>query len=513
MQLNPSSAVLNVPGSGTFSLAYDDDNDELVSWTWELKDARGNPVVPFPEFGKEPPGFVGFSWMGTISENTRQLICPNDPTHGLITIVATATLKDKKGITRKEVAQSVVTFAAVWGGVMAASYPHPVDWDKPWGSDAQGQRALVLMFDLINQMPEELRRAAGSIGITRSAGLPFAGGFHAPYVSESIIITDGFVNMVTPGSATLTAGDIKFMSVVLHEIGHAVTYQRASVNVHGIMAKINQALRHTPIPLPNNLGVVSYALGGLLGLAHALLFGDIVSGFAHVAGWELTAWYFRLLRAIDVAHDVVDLGYWLTHLNETANWPAVNPNVITGYWGIGNLFGLRNSSINFDSVKVLQESEWDLWDKYQTAQDQLNAILAAGSSAADIAAATAQRDAAFASWKAKRMELEDALATAGAVSQYATVDVLEDIAETITAITFGAKTLNNLRSPQINSRNIYAFVTTDSAGNLTDGFARRLRYLQKDAGLFPPNWTPLEPGRFMRGQETFDQLDKWRITF
>jgi hypothetical protein len=516
MQLTPSTAVLDVPGTGSFTLEYSDD-DELVSWTWELKDARGNPVLPFYEFGKGPANFVGFKWNGSIFGNVRQLICPDYPTHGMITILATAILKDKKGVKRQEVAKPVVvTFAAVWGGLARAAYPYPVDWEKPWAADPQGQRALVLMWDLINQMPEELRSAAGSIPITRLAKFPFdlAGGFHAPYVSGTITITDGYISLVDPGSPTLTAGDVKFISVVLHEIAHAVTYQCSSVNVHGVMSKIHRALSHPPTPVPNNLWVVSGVLAGLLSIVHLLLIGDFVSGYAHVAGWELTAWYLRAFREIDVVHDVVDLGYWLSHLNENPSLPAINPNVISGYWGIGNFFGLHNRSIDYDHLKQLQDDEARLWREFQKAESDLKYAISAALPPPDLAAATSRRDTARQAWQDKRKELEEGLVSSGAVSRYAALDVLEDIAETITAMTFGPALLNVIRDdsrldPAITSA---PYITATAAG-IGEGFARRFRYLQKDAGLFPKNWSPITPGAFMRGDETFDQLDKWRVTF
>jgi hypothetical protein len=516
MEIKPQNARLPLPGRGTFSLVYDSSFD-LVSWQWQLLDLLGNPVE-FRETATAADG--AFSWVQTVSTDTREIICPSDPVHSRVTLTATAILKDKSGSTKTEKAQTEISFGAVWGGVMGAKYPHPVDWDKPWGADPTGQRALVLMFDLINQMPEELRSAAGSIPITRSAGLFFAGGFHAPYVSESIIITDGYVNLVSPGSPILTPGDIKFVSVVLHEIAHAVTYQKCSVNVHGIITGMHRALRH-PHVIMRGGAAISAGLGSLLAAVHMVLFGDFVSGFAKVARWELTAWYFKVAR---LAYIPVDLIYWLAHLAETSNWPAVNPNVITGWGAIGYPFGgLRNVATDWDSdlIKELQESEFRLWEAFQQAEFGLAEAKSVPRMPPEIAAAQLRRDEAEKAWKDKRKELDERLSSAGAVSKYATADVLEDIAETITAVTFGAPQLNAMRVaynpalgwPEMNPRNAEAVVTHNAAGKMTDGFARRRRYLMRDAGLFPRNWTPMEPGRFMRGKDPFDQLHLWQILY
>jgi hypothetical protein len=252
---------------------------------------------------------------------------------------------------------------------------------------------------------------------------------------------------------------------------------------------------------------ISIGLTVILGFGHMLLFGDFVSEFAKVAGWQLTAWYLHLVRRCLSLYNTIDLAYLIAHWNDPNTDGAVHPNVITGWWALGNIFGLKNSAISaegvgYDKVQTLKEEERKSREAFYEADEAYQKAVAKPETPKVIAAKKKTRDKLEKSWNKKRNQLADILQKAGAVSPYATTDVLEDIAETITAITFGASQLNDADDD--------VFVTHKSTGMPTAGFARRLSYLI-DAGLFTRKWKPLVVGKFMRGNDSRDQLHEWEI--
>jgi hypothetical protein len=492
---------IDLPGSGDFSIPAADGED-AKSGTWKWIDRSGAPVT-IPEWNAAGKSNLS---VRTLAPNHISLVCGDTPAHSRLTLTATVTFQQPGKPARTATQSWTILFNAVWGGVAKATYPYPVNWIQPcksWTSDLKGQRALVLMHDLINQMPEGLRQAAGAMPIARIAQMPFnfAGGFDAPYLSDCILITDGYVDLVGiddatgDASSTLTAGDLQFISVVLHEIGHAATYKLASGGVHQALSPILHALRYTPIYLP--LYAVSYVLPVLIAAFHALAFEDFVSDYARAAKWELSGWALRLARDVLAGTAAVDLIYLLSHLNSGINGLPIYPNLITGYFGVGNipLLGLKNDEIAFPLIRRLHDEEQAAWTAY---------------------CGSISDPAVKKQWQAKRAELQVALASSGAVSQYATTDVLEDIAETIKAITFTADQLNTIRedpdpAKSVSGDVIYVYATNNADSTLSEGFASRRKCLESQ-GLFPENWTKLIPGAFMRGQDKFDYLDDWRVS-
>jgi hypothetical protein len=465
------TARVNLPGSSNFGI-LPNDGEEVKSATWTCTDGEGVPIT-LPEWtAANTPNLS----KRTLAPNEITLVCGDRPSHSRLTLNATVTFAQPGKPARTASQSWTILFNALWGGVAKASYPYPVDWGppcKPWGSDKKGQRALVLMYDLINQMPESLRQAAGAMPIARIDSLPLdIGGFNAPYFSDCILMTDDFVERLGvdasgKGSPMLTPDDLTFVSVVLHEMGHAATYKRSSLGLHQALGPVLHALRSLPaVPAAY---LISVKLPLLISAIDAIVANDFVSGFARVAGWELACWPLQLMRAASV-YEVIDL---LSNVpRQLGVLPTIYPNVITGYFGIGNALGLKNDEIAFSMIQRLQ--------------NEMN-------SAADPA-----------TYQKKRDELQAALASAGAVTQYATTDVLEDIAETITAITFTADQLK-----QQSGKGPY--FTTHADGSVSEGFAKRRKYLE-DEQLFPKDWKQLVPGTFMRGDDKADHLDDWQVT-
>jgi hypothetical protein len=512
LPLSPTNIRIPLSQSGTLTLQHPGDED-IVAWTWELhdQDSKAGKKLNFPEWEKRPAGYRGLSWRRA-ADNQLELIAPDIPTYSQLQLKSQATLKKPSGEEYSEAGTVTINFTAVWGGVAKASYPYPVDWGDAWASDDKGKRALVLMFDLVNQMPEELRRTAGPMPIMRVKSIPFAGGIDAPYFSDCILIAADYLNDVDPKSPTMTPGDLKFESVVMHEIGHCISYQKSSLNVHGALSPVLHTLRSVPTGLTQ---LWSFELPLLLAALHSLLFYDFMSDYARAAGWWLNNPLVLVLRRLSPIHDIIDFINFLAHIiQQKTNDEPIRPNVITGWWLLGNILGLTNTTAGRDQLAELQTTEFQQWNDYLVAAWAYSDAVAGGLAKPAQDAAQEAQDEKKALWQETRNELDKALAASGFVSSYAATDVLEDIAETILAITFTAKQLNSMRDPARTDLPTpgyaYAVVTEDSTGGATIGFAARRRFLT-DQGIFPKDWKGLTAGQFMRGLEDADHLDQWQV--
>jgi hypothetical protein len=508
VRLKPDDAVLNV-GSGMsadLDLVHPS-SEEVVSATWTFTNGDGKAVVlPGPN-ARVKGGYRGVR--ATTGSWGVRIWAGEAPSYSLITVKGQIKLKknDKAGTTRTVTVKGTVRFGFVWGGMTKAYYPYPTDWDIPWGKDPQGRRALALMYDLIVQLPEEIKATAGSMPIARTANSKSAdgrgdfSGAHVPFIHDAIQIADSLVNSLDTTSARVMPSDIEFVSTVLHEITHAVTYSKAAWNLHHNFAHIRKYLRN---PFMGPIGALPAGVAAvpvlLMAFVKELVLSppDFVSGYAEAADWELSSPWARGLRFLHPVHDVFDLGNWLVRIpSHGVAWAPLRPNLATGYRGIGGALGLRHRS------GASQEAIIALETRIAALPGIINGLQGKLAAAVDPKEKQRRQKALNTAVKEladKQKALADSFANSGLVSDYAAYDVLEDIAETYRYLIFGhaALTLAGTRT--------YAKLEPKNAA-----LAQRRNYLVRE-GAFPKRWPkPLDIGATFRSLETELHLENWVI--
>jgi hypothetical protein len=474
-------------------------SEEATAVTWNFYDAGNRPVHP-PGFDQKPESYEGVRIEA--NEHGVWLRPGSVPSYSQITIKGDVTLKNEKGVTWTETVEATVRFSYTWGGMAKAWYPYPANWDMPWDGDDGGRRALVLMWELISKLPDEIRSTAGGIPIVRTqhAHGPRGAflGAHVAFIHDAIHISDTLVQNLNPLSPDVTDADVKLSAVVLHEMVHAVTYRKALWNLHHEFANIRHFLRS---PTPPVIGALPAAAAAapvvLLTLAKQLIApADFVSGYADATGWELhspLADVARFASPVAKAHDLV---HWLVRIpsHGVIQDNPIRPNIATGFRDVGAWFGLRlrdaaDQGQLVQLHKHVSQLEADLLMRLQE--------LALAVDPADIAIKQKAADTADADLQQARAALQSAYEKGGFVSAYAASDTLEDIAETLTYLTFDAKHRSAANFRDLDANN--------------PALKKRRDYLV-DEGVFPKAWnTPYTVGSLYRGLELEDHLDKWLV--
>jgi len=474
--------MINVPYGSTVT---------HVAWT--VKDLADRPVA-LPRF----TGQAQYSGPRAESDKDGFYIRAGDaPTYARLKVSCAVDIKPAKGAAVHEDLTAEIGFYDTWGGMAKSWYPYPEDYEVPWmaSGDRQGLRAVVLLHELIALLPEEFRTAAGPIPIVRTTrddswrGGKFTGA-HAPLFFDTIQISDRLVRALKD-VPEVTPEDIRFVSIVCHEIGHAVTYRKCLWDLHHAMATVRKQSRQAPgwvAPLGWARDAIAYGFVLVGAVAQNVLAPqDVVSEFSEIAGWELTGWLARATRALQPQSDVIDLGQWLSGLSKVGQNHPVRPNLASGNSELGWAFGLQATAVaaerpGFDAAV----------DRLVDAQAALEK-----SSGADKAAAQAACDKAEdAYWKAQAA-LQAKAAPGGFVSDYATHDANEDMSETLTFYLMDA-----------------ADLATQTAyyGDRANPVLRRKRKFFADQKYLPTrDFPPVKVGSLWRGLDSGDHLNLWKV--
>lgn len=512
LSLTPSTATIAVTGgiAADFTLNIPD-GSTLLGVTWVFRDAD-NKVVTLPDpdpviAGKKMKGYKGAR--ASFGEGGVRVFPGEVASYSLLTVEGTVKLQNDKtkAVTTPKVS-ATVHFSWTWGGMAKAWYPYPADWDVPWQTKGdrkdKGRRALLLIWDLICQLPKEIRETAGGMPILRTTndkrldGGKFDGA-HLPFYHDAIQIADSLVQALDAEAKEITAADKALVSTVLHEISHAVTHRKAAWNLHHAFTALRNYLRKPP------LGVVGAIPGGaaaggvfLVALLKEFVLQppDFVSGYAEAADWELNNPWARTVRLLHPVHDAFDFAGWLSRIPKKGlfhNEP-LRPNFVTGCDFFGKPLGLRHrSSVDSAAISKLQNDIAVLTNK---TIPRLESELP---TAADPVKKQKELDDAKQRLAEKQSKLDDAFASSGFVSDYAAADVHEDIAETYTWLVFGPAALNTA-----------GYRTYAAPAKLTGALKRRRDYLVKEK-VFPAKWKPIEIGALYHGLESFPHLDNLKF--
>jgi hypothetical protein len=475
--------------------------DEIKAATWTLKDFDDN-VVTVPKF----EGKKDHNGLRVESDKNGLYIRAGDaPLYALLKIECAVTVKSKKGAVSKQVLKAQVRFHDRWGGMAKAWYPYPEDYEMKWTADPQGRRAVALMHEMIALLPDEFRTAGGGIPIIRTnnykslRGEEFRGA-HLPLLFDTIQISNKLVTQLT-NVPHLTKEDVEFVTVVVHEIGHAVTYRKCLWGMHHQMAAIRNYMRKPFIPVVGALPAAAATVPAfILALAQEILAPhDVVSDFSEVAGWELASPLARVARyAADIAkmygripplNLLTDIGQWLWRLPSAGVWQdnPIRPNVIVGSQEFGGMFGLQ-----VRGAPALKEAFEKADADYKAAEK------AYGSAApANKPKALARRDAAAKARDAALNAYRSGAAGKGFVSFYAASDALEDMAETLAFYLIDNKQLA---------------MVGEYFGDRKNKVLKAKRKFFGDQHYLPAGKiTPLTIGSLWRGWDVRDHLDLWEV--
>jgi hypothetical protein len=411
--------------------------DTVKSAVWTITDIDGK-VVTLPKFTGDK------SYTGVRAEfDTDGLYvrAGDSPVYVQLKIKCDLTVKTKKGATSKQVLSASVDFKDSWGGMAKAWYPYPDNYEMDWTADKKGKRAVALLHELIALLPVEFRQTAGPIPIIRTSnpkslrGDEFRGA-HLPFLFDTIQISNKLVAQLKD-VPELTKEDVEFIVVVTHEIAHAATYRHCLWGTHQAMANIRKFLRKPVLPAvtwwPTALATIPTAV---IAIAQQVIAPrDIVSDFSEVAGWELSSFWARVVRTAQVPTAIVDFGQWLWRIPSEGlnqNYP-IRPNVVVGSQEFGGWFGLQARGLSARAAYTEALTEYNAADKaYQAATP------------AEKKAAKARLDKAAAAYTAAQSALQAQGAATGFVSDYATSDALEDMAETLAFYLFDKTQLKML---------------------------------------------------------------------
>ena len=441
VKLSKNAATLGIAVGSSDAFIIETATDEKVQRAeWAVKDVKGRKLN-LPRFTGQPK----YKGARVESDKDGLYVRAGDVSSYVeLNIECDVTVKSKKGAPKTSKLKAKVEFIDHWGGMAKAWFPYPDDYEFGWNSDKPGRRAVALLHEMIGLLPEPFLRAAGSIPIVRArnatswrGGNEYRGA-HLPFLFDTIQINNKLITQLK-NSPTVTKEDVEFCVVVLHEMAHAATYRNCLWGTHHAMASLRKFLRKPVAPVitwwPGAVLTLPVTLAALV--QQVVAPRDIVSDFSEVAGWELTSWLARVVRTVQLPVAIVDLGQWLWRIPSQGlnqDYP-IRPNVVVGNAEFGAAFGLRCR---------FTESERKAYDEALAAYEEARVAWEAAAPAAK-PAAQKKRDAA---WK-KFQKASDALkatgAAAGFVSNYATSDALEDMAETLAFFLFDKKQLGMIR--------------------------------------------------------------------
>src|ERR1051326_2397197 len=179
-------------------------------------------------------------------------------------------------------------------GIIAKSGPalmRPMPWN-----DSKGRRAAALIFDALDQLPQEYLEAAGDVKVIRVDQIaPGRGGMHLPLFERLIVLSEAEMIGPLTESPGITAGDVFVVQSIVHEMAHVIMANRAlpdGVRLELVAGLVIGAVAPVPLPgVPIPLPIVG--LIPVIGLIYAEYFspgreaGDDLARFAKVAGWVI----------------------------------------------------------------------------------------------------------------------------------------------------------------------------------------------------------------------------------
>ncbi|MEG3143216.1 hypothetical protein U1839_01000 [Sphingomonas sp. RT2P30] len=478
------------------------DDEELRGASWTVTNGDKAPL-PVRLVGLNAKSRYDGVRIEIDSDGSAIRFLPGDtPTHSLIHVSVKVTIKTKSGVLTTTLG-ATVRFADQWGGYARAMYPYPANYEVHWDSDAAGQRAIALMHELIGQMPEELRVAAGSMPIVRtkddSGARGTVRGKTVPIFQDAVFIADALVQQLAvfpAGSAAgdLQTADIEFVKVVLHELVHAATYRKALWNAHQLIVQTRRDMRKESTYYQVVAGVAIGMVFTMTAIRKLLMPDDLIGEWSAITGWELGPVAASIIAAGDVATGKViwDIGNYLWRVpgEGLLQKNPIRPNLVTGFQPLAGWLGLH----------IEGGTVWPLLAPFTAASTDLQAKYDAANKAlpADAAARQKEWDAARTVYLASKAALEPALVADGIVSTYAATDPIEEIPETAVYLLFNRAQL--IREGE------YVTLPPDHP---------KLRAKHKffvDQGLFPDGTLPeIEVGRFWQGSDKDHHLDQWTV--
>lgn len=335
--------------SVTFKLRLKDDkgdyhNVDPYSAAWKIDEQPQPPATSNIDFG--------------LLTNDGQYIAPSLPSPNLAQLHITVTALDEKG--RPNSIRATVKFTLKWlpDWPYLAELPG-IPWTKPWG-DATGQRAALLLYDLLSQLPQSFLATIKEVPILRSDQV--SGSFHFPLPVPFVVIDDEDIQLLPDSLGALPSGpapsdeEKNLEYTFFHELAHACLTYQCSVDedilktaLWGILHVFVDAVAYQATSIATAIFALPLLPAVMMGgffmhqwLERDLSRPDFMSDYASSIGWKTNNW---------TAMSVPFIGLI---------WPLIGkepPNVFTAFKDFGKNFfvNLRNPPLETE-LKTLSSS-------------------------------------------------------------------------------------------------------------------------------------------------------------